>query len=907
MQNWFQTLRRLVSNLATLYISRSTTFSYTSENQLQSINGPREDVSDITTFSYYPNTAQEGLNRGQLHTVSNALNQVITYGDYNALGKPERIIDASQTVTTLNYDDQGRLTSRTTASQTTTYQYDNAGRIDLITMPDNRILDYRYDGNGHLEKIVDSNDNFLQFSYDPVSGKISQRTVHKADGTLTAEVAYSYDSSGRLFKEFFPAASNAFTQRNYDAAGNLVSLVNALGKETSYSFDELDRIIAIIKPGTVTTGFSYDSYDNQKEITDGNDLVTTLSYDDFGRRISRNSPDSGITSYVYDAADNLISETDATGVTINRSYDALNRLVAISYPKSAENVVLSYDENGAIGQLTTRVDASGTTVYSYDTLGRCIEETRTHNDQSFVTSYSYTEGNMLQTINYPSGRELSYQYDAAGYVSSVSTMYQGVSETIADGISYLPFGPMHTMTLGNGLVITNSYDTLYRLTTSSAAVYDRTYSYYQDSTIQSISDALDATRNQNFSYDDLGRLIEASGKYGTISYQYDDNGNRISRADNSGVSTYNYKNDSNILESLLGPQGNIFFSHTANGWMRIKKYQVLLQNASRHLGRAFLGNNQPLNDYTYNASRQRVASIRGGVYHYDLAGNLIAETSSSGEVKREYVWLDGKPLAQITSDGSLYYYHNDHLGTPQLLTDATGAVAWAAEYLPFGKATITVENVTNNLRFPGQYYDWETGLHYNWNRYYDPETGRYISADPIGLRGGMNLYAYVKNDPVNAIDPKGLHYNPVAEHGMDWDTIIPPRPQENGFTHGWEGHIIIGGGQFYIECCDKNSNEKLIHQYRKICLGAAIDVSYGAGYTSGMDRTSCSDPPQKLLGGELGVLFVEGGVSVDMAGSGVGGSGGGSGGIGIGGVKATACFYFYMFTEYTGEKCKCDN
>ena len=102
-----------------------------------------------------------------------------------------------------------------------------------------------------------------------------------------------------------------------------------------------------------------------------------------------------------------------------------------------------------------------------------------------------------------------------------------------------------------------------------------------------------------------------------------------------------------------------------------------------------------------------------------------------------------------------YYYINNHLGAPQVITDDSGAVVWKAEYLPFGKVNISVAQIENNLRFPGQYFDAETGLHYNWNRYYNPETGRYIAADPIGLGGGINLYAYVGGDPIGRIDPTG--------------------------------------------------------------------------------------------------------------------------------------------------------
>ena len=104
----------------------------------------------------------------------------------------------------------------------------------------------------------------------------------------------------------------------------------------------------------------------------------------------------------------------------------------------------------------------------------------------------------------------------------------------------------------------------------------------------------------------------------------------------------------------------------------------------------------------------------------------------------------------------MYYVISDHLGTPQQIVDSAGTVVWKAAFLPFGKAQVLTETVSNNIRFPGQYFDAETGLHYNWNRYYDPDTGRYLTPDPIGLDGGLNLYAYVAGDPVNGLDPTGL-------------------------------------------------------------------------------------------------------------------------------------------------------
>jgi RHS repeat-associated protein len=131
----------------------------------------------------------------------------------------------------------------------------------------------------------------------------------------------------------------------------------------------------------------------------------------------------------------------------------------------------------------------------------------------------------------------------------------------------------------------------------------------------------------------------------------------------------------------------------------------------------------------------------------------------------------------------VYFFHNDHLGTPQSMSDEAGRKVWEAEYDSFGKATVNEDAdgdgqiVVNNLRFPGQYFDAETGLHYNYHRVYDPETGRYLQPDPIGLAGGLNLYPYVDGDPVSRIDPDGLIWQYFPQY---WPRIQPAAERLGG-------------------------------------------------------------------------------------------------------------------------------
>lgn len=138
----------------------------------------------------------------------------------------------------------------------------------------------------------------------------------------------------------------------------------------------------------------------------------------------------------------------------------------------------------------------------------------------------------------------------------------------------------------------------------------------------------------------------------------------------------------------------------------------------------------------------------------------IAEIdAATGTTLREYIYVNGQQIAIVddtdTPDEATYFVHNDHLGTPQKITDDAQAEVWSASYQPFGEVDVEVATIENNIRFPGQYADEETGLHYNYFRDYNPSLGRYVESDPIGLEGGFNSYAYVYNNPNIYTDPTG--------------------------------------------------------------------------------------------------------------------------------------------------------
>ncbi len=245
-------------------------------------------------------------------------------------------------------------------------------------------------------------------------------------------------------------------------------------------------------------------------------------------------------------------------------------------------------------------------------------------------------------------------------------------------------------------------------------------------------------------------------------------GNRYRKHENQPTkdTVWNYTHDANgsiTAKTSIGTGPDRLFAYSA--------HNRLLQVSEDDGAVTILG------EYAYNGLGQRVRKDAGGEsseYRYGLAGELLAILDDTGQPVRELVYLNSQPLAVLDHEAdAVYYVHNDHLGTPRALSDESGTRVWTAVYDPFGAATVDEDPdqdgvpVTLNLRFPGQYYDQETGLHYNYFRTLDPSTGRYLESDPIGLDGGLNTYGYVGGNPVGFIDPLGLETE-VLIGGPNW-------------------------------------------------------------------------------------------------------------------------------------------
>jgi YD repeat-containing protein len=398
--------------------------------------------------------------------------------------------------------------------------------------------------------------------------------------------------------------------RSY-ALGTITS-IDANGHKREEDLDIFGRLVEVREyTGTsptytlyATTHYQYDGLGNLLQVTDAAGHITSIGYDTLSRKTSMTDPDMGSWSYAYDNVGNLTSQTDAKGQIITFSYDALNRLTAKHYP-TGPDVIYTYDEPfspNSKGRLTTVSDASGTTKAFYDKLGRTTKTIKTMDGVDYTTETTYDALSRTTSVIYPdpAHETVSYSYDAAGNLQSVGgyATYSG----------YNALGQAGTVTYGNEVETTYQFNPLnnrlFSITTNSPTqgLQNISYAYDYVGNITGITDLLDSSRSQSFTYDEIDRIRQAqSTSYGTITYDIDPIGNITN---NSRVGSYTY---SPTHPHAVVQAGSNTYSYDANGNMTGRLSSTLTYDYENRLSALTTG--AVTVSFVYDAQGSRVKKI----------------------------------------------------------------------------------------------------------------------------------------------------------------------------------------------------------------------------------------------------------------------------------------------------------
>ena len=729
------------------------TASYDSFSQITSLTDPRGNVFTIERDEF-----------GNPVSATNPAGHVTTF-EHNEQGLVTRITDPNGAETSRDYNARGLLvreiqTTTEGRARETTFEYDAAGNVTAVVTPEGAWLTFSYDAEGRLASALNDRGERLEFDYDLRGNRLSSR-LFNADSSLALQLASVYDERDRQTELRLPhtGSEESIFQFAYDGEGNLAGQIDPNGRTTLMDYDAVDRMMRQTDPAGGVTSIDYTLRDRVERVVAPNGATTDFQYDGLARRTEEQSPDRGAIELAYDLADNLVASTDARDITREIEYDALNRPIGVAYPDPGEDVTLTWDTcSNGVGRLCRVEDDSGIQTLEYDGFGNIVRVTRIELGIDYVTEYEYDLEDRVTAIVYPSGRRVEYQRDILGRVTEVRAEVAGQMQPMLSNITYRADGQIISAEYGNGLAELREYDGQGRLVgkelidSAGFVVEERTWAY------DPAGNVVERTRSsatETFSYDPLDRLVGqdiTSASDASWSYDYGSNHNRLSRQlEGEFGEDYAYQPQSNRLLRRTRPTPA---SPPPEGiYQRKSSY-----NQAGRLS-AYSENGDVKARYTYNTFglRTRKETDAGTkVFHYDTGITLLGESDQAGNATRDYIWLNGSPVAAVDAGGTVAFIHTDHLFTPRLATDPTGTIVWSWEGEVFGDTEPT-GSLTLNLRFPGQYFDVESGRNYNVMRDYDAALGRYVQSDPIGSTGGSNSYVYVAANPVNQSDITGLN------------------------------------------------------------------------------------------------------------------------------------------------------
>ena len=733
--------------------SYSQGFTYDSDNNKTAVV---DQAGKTWTYTYDA--------RGNVLTVTDPLSHTTTT-TYNALDLPLTVTTHGSRTTTYTYDSAGNLLTVTNPlSQTTTYGYAGSyGLVTSVTDPLSHTTTFGHDTHGNVTSVTDATSRTTSAVYDTLGRKTSE-TV----GSYTT--TYAYDDMGRVTSVTAPGSRT--TSYTYDLAGNKLTQTNALSQTDSFTYDDAGRLTSHTDALSRTVSFGYDAAGNKTSFTDGRGKTTTYSYNARDQLVAVYYPDSTGESRTYNARGDLATRTDGRSVTKSLTYDDAGRLTGVSYSDGVTaSVSFGYDVDDRktsmgdgtgtttygyddAGRLTSRATPQGTVTYAYDAAGRKTSQAL----GSATTSYGYDDANRLTSATTAAGGATSYAYDAIGRLST-ATHPSGASETRTYDATTGDLDEVWHKANGGGTLSkhTYSHDSLGRRTGEQLASGDLVaYGYDAAGQLTSEVRVGGVAYNHAYTYDNAGnRLTKTIGGVTTTDYHYDDANKLV----NFGVGASPGVSGTDLYYDAAG---NVEYAVDLSTW---DTTTLSWDAESRLTGVQFPSS--ATNSYVYNGIGQRV-----GIG--DSLGNramVLADDAIDSAVLADgtATYQHGLGLLSEVRSGGTRFYHADALGTTRDLSDASGAASAALETDAFGNV-VNSSGTGTPFGFAGAHgyqTDPDTGWQRLGHRFYLPALGRFLSRDPI--RDGYNWYAYCENDPVNAVDPSGLHG--LWQPG-DWERLV---------------------------------------------------------------------------------------------------------------------------------------